>query len=293
MTQHVGDVTQARYDQIVAQARALVEQQTRAQFQIGDWAIEIEPIGEHGGYRPPNADGIPSAGEILHQFAETIGLAFKTLETYRYVADRWPRQERRAGVSHCVHRILACREDRFTLIEQPPLNPITGIRSWSPDTASRAVGWTPRKPHTPQEKVDKAHDLAVDDEVAARIVADLLHRPEVAFRAMSNPTARHHVNRAQLDRAEQSQAAARERTPSIKTFEHATGVLDLIATADAFVAGVSRAIPLLGGTTPSDPDLRALHARLDKVRTAADWAEAQLDHLDSIDAGLAKLLSGD
>lgn len=100
------------------------------------------------------------------------------------------------------------------------------------------------------------------------------------------------MNRAQQDRAQQSQDAARKRNPSIETFEHATGFLDLIAAADAFVAGVSRAIPLLGGKQVSESDMRAIHAKLDRVRTAADWAESQLDHLDSIDAGLAKLLGG-
>lgn len=293
VSEHIGEVTKARYDQIVAEALAVVEQQTKAQFQIGDWALEIEHIQPHGGHHRHSPDGVPSAGEVLHQFAETIGVPFKTVETYRYVSDRWPKSERRDGVSHVVHKILACREDRFTVIDDPPLNPLTGQRRWSPDTASRAVGWTPRKAQTPQEKVNQVHDLVKDDDVATRVVTDLLHRPDVAFRVMSDDSARHHVNRAQLDRAEQSRSVARERTPSIKTFEHATGVLDLIAASDAFIAGVARAIPLLSGTQPSESDLRTINARLDKVRTAADWAEGQLDHLDSIDAGLAKLLGGD
>lgn len=294
MVEHVGEVTRARYDEIVEQAIELVEAQTVAQFQFGDWALEIEPIQPQGGQHSHLPDGIPSAGEVLHDFAETIGLAFKTLEQYRYVADRWPKDTRRVGVSHAVHRILAKHQDRFELIDSPPVNPRTGIRRWSCDTARRTVGWTPERPATPQEKIDRVHDLAKDNNIAAKVVTDLLHRPDVAFRAMSDQTARHHVNRAQQDRAQQVQQVARERTPSIATFEHATGVLDLIAAADAFIAGVSRAIPLLGsGTEPSTTDLRTIHGRLDKVRSAADWAEAQLDHLDSIDAGLAKLLSGD
>lgn len=294
MVEKVGEVTKARYGEIVKQALELVEAQTVAQFQFGDWALEIEPIQPPGGYHPQLPEGIPSAGEVLHDFAETIGLAFKTVEEYRYVADRWPKETRRIGVPHAVHRILAKHEDRFTLIDDPPVNPRTGLRRWSCDTARRTVGWTPERPATPQEKINRVHDLATDDNVAARVVTDLLNRPDVAFKAMSDRTARHHVNRAQQDRAEQVQHVARARTPSIATFEHAAGVLDLIAASDAFVAGVSRAIPLLGsGTEPSTTDLRTIHARLDKVRSAADWAEAQLDHLDSIDAGLAKLLSGD
>lgn len=53
--------------------------------------------------------------------------------------------------------------------------------------ASRAVGWTPRKPETAQEKINRVHDLVMDDDVATRVVTDLLHRPEIAFRAMGDP----------------------------------------------------------------------------------------------------------
>lgn len=47
---NVGNVSQSRYEQIVAELRDVVEQQTRGQFTIGDRALEIEPMREPGGH---------------------------------------------------------------------------------------------------------------------------------------------------------------------------------------------------------------------------------------------------
>jgi hypothetical protein len=45
-TEKVGAVSQSRYDEIVAELRQVVEQQTRGSFTIGDRALEIEPMRE-------------------------------------------------------------------------------------------------------------------------------------------------------------------------------------------------------------------------------------------------------
>ncbi|WP_208609536.1 hypothetical protein [Streptomyces atriruber] len=39
----VGNVTRQRYEQLVAQAKELIAQVARAQFTMGDMALEIEP----------------------------------------------------------------------------------------------------------------------------------------------------------------------------------------------------------------------------------------------------------
>ncbi len=41
MPSKVGNVSPERYEEIVAKARQLVEQQTRTQFDLGDMALEI------------------------------------------------------------------------------------------------------------------------------------------------------------------------------------------------------------------------------------------------------------
>ncbi|MBB5938585.1 hypothetical protein [Streptomyces zagrosensis] len=60
MSDRVGNVTRKRYEQIVAEARELIAEMARAQFALGDKALEIEPIRGHGGStacrhrRPPS-----------------------------------------------------------------------------------------------------------------------------------------------------------------------------------------------------------------------------------------------
>ncbi|MFJ8112483.1 hypothetical protein [Streptomyces sp. NPDC096132] len=49
VTNKVGSVSRQRYEQIVAELRDVVLQQTKGQFQIGDRALEIEPMRPHGG----------------------------------------------------------------------------------------------------------------------------------------------------------------------------------------------------------------------------------------------------
>ncbi|MEU1916256.1 DUF6192 family protein [Streptomyces massasporeus] len=50
------------------------------------------------------------------------------------------------------------------------------------DAARRQVGWRVDNPQTSQGKVEAIHDLAVDDQVAARVATHFLRRPSVAFR---------------------------------------------------------------------------------------------------------------
>ncbi|MEU9971266.1 hypothetical protein [Streptomyces malaysiensis] len=52
MPERIGNVTRERYEQIVAEARELVAQIARAQFALGDKALEIEPMRPVGGWMP-------------------------------------------------------------------------------------------------------------------------------------------------------------------------------------------------------------------------------------------------
>ncbi|MFE3247207.1 hypothetical protein [Streptomyces sp. NPDC059209] len=50
--ENVGEVALSRYEQIVAELRDVVEQQTQGQFTIMDRALEIEPMRPRGGFSP-------------------------------------------------------------------------------------------------------------------------------------------------------------------------------------------------------------------------------------------------
>ncbi|MEU0042962.1 DUF6192 family protein [Streptomyces werraensis] len=140
-TAKVDAVSQSRYDEIVAELRQVVEQQTRGSFTIGDRALEIEPMRERGGQHAAPGQELFTVREVLFRLAEDIGLAYRTVENARWTASRWPKEHRHPGVSFRVHRILGQIEDeaeRFATIAPPP----RGSRGerWTRPTA----GWAAR-----------------------------------------------------------------------------------------------------------------------------------------------------
>jgi hypothetical protein len=172
----VGSVSPARYAEIVAELRKLVETASRIQFTIGDYALEVEPMRESGGQE--RSDELFTVKDSLFRLAEDIGVSYRSLSENRWVASRWPKERRVTGVSFTVHRIFAGitdEEERFAVILTPP----EGKTRWTPDEANRRAGRQVVKPVTPQEKVSAIHSLAQDDEVAGRVTGDLLRRPEV------------------------------------------------------------------------------------------------------------------
>ncbi|MEU9313734.1 DUF6192 family protein [Streptomyces sp. NPDC048256] len=54
-------------------------------------------------------------------------------------------------------------------------------------------------------------ELTRDEVVAAEVTTGLLRRPDVAFKAMGDDTARHQVNRAQVERGQVHENVARVR----------------------------------------------------------------------------------
>ncbi|MFG3430310.1 hypothetical protein [Streptomyces californicus] len=77
----VGNVSPARYAEIVAELRQLVETATRIQFTIGDYALEVEPMRESGGQE--RTDGLFTVKESLFRLAEDIGISYKSLSGNR------------------------------------------------------------------------------------------------------------------------------------------------------------------------------------------------------------------
>jgi hypothetical protein len=101
----VGSVSANRYAEIVAELRKLVETVSRIQFTIGDYALEVEPMREHGGSAP--ADELFTVKDSLFRLSKDIGQSYSTVKTARWTASRWPEDRRAQGVSFTVHNILA------------------------------------------------------------------------------------------------------------------------------------------------------------------------------------------
>ncbi|MEV0439890.1 DUF6192 family protein [Streptomyces spectabilis] len=328
----VGNVSRSRYEQIVAELRQVVEQQSQGSFTIGDRALEIEPMREQGGQHAAPGQELFTVRETLFRLAEDIGLSFKTVEGARWAASRWPEERRQAGVPFRVHRILGKIEneaERFATIAKPP----AGKTRWTVDEANRKVGRQVERPASPQEKITAIHALARDEEVAARVTTDflkrptvaekvpaaekarvveeftrdetvaataatsLLRRPDIAFKAMSDDTARSQVNHAQVERSRQARDTF-DRTspvaPAVRHLDRTAEFLDLVTACHAFIAAAGRTVPSLRDRTLADDERTIVHQNIAKVRATLDWIETAVDtgKVD-VDDELARLLRGE
>ncbi|MER8073490.1 DUF6192 family protein [Streptomyces sp. NPDC094034] len=325
----IGSVSQSRYEQIVAELRDVVEQQTQGQFTIGDQALEIEPIRPRGG---PVTETAWSVEVSLRLLAEDIGLSVSTVKTARWTASRWPADKRREGVSFSVHKVLASIDDeveRFAAILTPP----EGKTRWTVDDARRQVGVQVETPVSTREKVTAIHALAQDDKVAAAVTGDLLRRPQVAakvaqtdkvrvveeftrdetvaataatsllrrpdvaFKAMSDDTARFQVNHAQTERSRQARDRFEDSSPvapAVRHIDRTVEFLDLVTACHSFVAAAGRAVPGLRDRTLDEDQRTIVHENVAKVRATLDWIETAVDtgKVD-MDGELARLLKGE
>ncbi|MFF0065682.1 DUF6192 family protein [Streptomyces sp. NPDC005279] len=84
-----------------------------------------------------------TVSDAIRMFAEDVGLAYTTARGYRWVSSRWPKERRRADVSHTIHKVLARipdEQERFEAVNNPPPNPRGGQPRWTHDSAKRVVG---------------------------------------------------------------------------------------------------------------------------------------------------------
>ncbi|MGW0583309.1 DUF6192 family protein [Streptomyces sp. NPDC002920] len=297
----VGSVSRARYEEIIAEDRKLVEVDSKIQFKIGDRALEIEPMRPHGGSSPATGEELLGVQETLELYAEDIGVPYNQVRLNRQTASKWSAEDRIAGVSFEIHRILEKLDDRFDRIQNPPQHPRDGVPRWTQDAAKRQVGWRVDNPQTPQEKVEAIHDLAVDDQVAARVATDFLRRPSVAFQAAGDDTARHLFNKAQTDRWHQADEAEpvpgrpeNPVAPVVRQLDRTIDFLDLIGACHKFVAATGRLVPQTRGRRLSEDEREVIHRNVDRVRATCEWIVPAVDsgHLD-MDEELAKLLRGE
>lgn len=305
MSQRVVNVSRSRYEQTVAEARELVAQVARAQFALGDKALEIEPIRPVGGSAGKGPEELFTVEESLRLFADDIGVAPGTVEDWRWTASRWPAGKRRDGVSFTVHKVLASIPDeveRWVAIEDAPFNSRSGRRQWTTDGAKRVVGQQVDRPVSVEEKVRAVRDLTRDDEVAVKVTASLLARPEtaaalpavgrarvvteltrddevatrvtskllqrprVARQAMRDDDTRFTVNRAQFDNSEQAREQIRDRVPAVRKIEHTVEYLDLVGSCHQYVASLGRLVPRMRDQEFTDDERETIRRGIAKVR---------------------------
>ncbi|MCX5384848.1 DUF6192 family protein [Streptomyces sp. NBC_00083] len=221
------------------------------------------------------------------------------------MASRWPERHRCPGAAFSTHQTLAAMsdpEERWTAIKTPPLDERTGRRRWTPETSRQRVGYHGPGPETVQEKIEAVHDLVGDEQVATQVATDLLRRPSVAFKAMTDDTARHQVNHAQVEQPRQIRAAQERELsgtedpfgPTVRRLNHTLEFLDLVGACQRFVAATGRIVPSLGERRFSEDERNTVHRNIDRVRATCEWITTAVDTGEvDVDEELSKLLLGE
>ena len=282
--------TQREWNQFVATGRELVRRKTEAQFALGDLLLTKLPY-DHG-----KSDG--HVNEVLHGYADELGLSPDTLRTYRAVAHAWPAEKRVLTESWMIHEVFAAQPNRFRKIKKPP----DGVDHWTTNEAQRSVARKPDYPVTTQERVERVRELLPTDEDAAAAVTTILRKPEVAKQVVGNASTRQTLHRAELshyqERRQQDRPAPAPGTSGQarrqRVAEAPREILELLGICTSFYTQMQRAVPCLHVV---DYDEVAKHTVLDsiaRVRAAADWCETVITTGDtSMDEALARLLEGD
>nr|WP_245236022.1 DUF6192 family protein [Streptomyces durhamensis] len=148
-----------------------------------------------------------------------------------------------------------------------------------------------------QEKVRVVEEFTRDELVATTAATSLLRRPDVAFRAMGDDTARHQVNHAQVERGRQAREHFEETSPvapAIRNIDRSVEFLNLVTACHAFVAAAGRVVPGLRDRRLGDDERTIVHENVARVRATLDWIETAVDtgKVD-VDGELAKLLQGE
>lgn len=103
-------------------------------------------------------DDLFTVEESLQMLADDIGVSCKTVEDWRWVSSRWPKDKRKDGVSHTVHRILASiadEEERWVPVEDAPFNPRACRKQWTTDGAKRLVGHQVDHPVSVEDRITR------------------------------------------------------------------------------------------------------------------------------------------
>jgi hypothetical protein len=91
----------------------------RHHWALGDLALEVETsYGEHE----------------LEKYADQIGVKYKSLKVYRWVARQWPPVTRVTHLSWTAHRILGAMDDRIELVKR--VKTIEEVRQLASERAS-------------------------------------------------------------------------------------------------------------------------------------------------------------
>lgn len=93
---------------------------------------------------------------------------------------------------------------------------------------------------------------------------------------MSDDTARHQVNHAQVERGRQAREHFEETSPvapAIRNIDRSVEFLDLVTACHAFVAAAGRVVAGMRDRQLGEDERAIVHENVARVRTTLDWIE--------------------
>ncbi|MGY9066882.1 DUF6192 family protein [Streptomyces sp. CAS3] len=298
--------TDRQWSKYLRVGREIVEESSSLMFRLGDLTLKMV---EHKGRGINHGVFL-----VLDRFADEIGINVNTLLGYRHVATAWPKEKRVPGVSWSIHQALDALPDRFEIIQNPP----EGADRWTEDLALSRAGRLPHRPLTKAEKLDRVRTLLREDENASEAVEEMIRRPDVAHKVMSNPANQRILYRAHQEQREQAASArftaayergepddvpaddeeveqarqVRRREPAVDYQRASSEALELIGSGTTFLVDLQHMIPNLHVAEFTEREVRAVLDNHRRIRAALDWCDSALATGDkSMDDELAHILS--
>jgi len=310
--------TDRQWARYVKQGREMIEEESSIHFRLGDLSLKMVENRGQGGV----GHGV---FQILDRFADEIGINVNTLLGYRHVASAWPSDKRVPGVSWSIHHALDALPDRFEVIHHPP----EGKDRWTEDSALSRAGRLPHRPLTKAEKLDRVRTLMREDMNATEAVEEMIRRPDVAHKVMSNPANQRILYRAHHEQRQEAAAArfadahedaaetdatdtyqwpeqnadqepeqaeetrqVRRREPAVDYQRASSEALELIGSGTTFLVDLQQMIPRLHVSELTEREVRAVLDNHRRIRAALDWCDSALSTGDkSMDEELARILA--
>ncbi|MGA5632506.1 DUF6192 family protein [Streptomyces lydicamycinicus] len=293
--------TKAEWQPIVRKGRKLIKQKSSLQFALGD--LVIDALVGH-----PRGHG--EVGEVIDLLAHQIGINATTLREYYEIATQWPEEKRRPEVCWSVHKTLAYVRSRYILIRKDPFDPISKENRWTVNEAQKVANRSFDTPSNKEERLARTRRLLHSDEDAAEVVKEMITRPEVRSRVVSDRRARSLLREAQyehwqeVDReveaeaelapaedAEEVEEAMEEAAPAGSYKEAPLEILRLFGSFASFFVSLQRIIPQVHSQDYSEETKEAVLDNVHKARMLLDWCESAITTgRTDMDKSLARLL---
>ncbi|WP_157531407.1 MULTISPECIES: DUF6192 family protein [unclassified Kitasatospora] len=271
------------------------------QFLAGDGIVAVVEDGD-----PDEVE----LDDVIDSTAHRMQLASETVMRYYTTALRWPEAKRAAGVGFTVHFTLSSHPQRFRVIKNPPLDPVTGEHRWSVDAARRKMTQLTRHAADSDERLERADKVLKDDDDAAAEVSRLMKREGVARKVVADPKTRHELRKAEYEhwravehgeeeeedsgsapgKAEKQQK--KSRAVASRPRQEAEIVVLLQGFA-GFFATLQKTIPEIHAQDYTPQTKAAVLEAVAKGRAVLDWCESAITTgRTGMDRDLVRLLEG-